>query len=139
MELTPKQEKFCQLYIELGDASAAYRGAYNAEKMKIETIHRKAKECLDNGKVSARIKELQALHAKRHEITVDDLIAELEEARQIALGHSNPQTGPAVNATMGKAKLLGLDKQIVEVSAKVAGIPAFNIIKDSGKARDSSN
>jgi len=28
-KLTPKQEKFCQLYVELGNASDAYRGAYN--------------------------------------------------------------------------------------------------------------
>ena len=30
--LTPKQEKFCQKYIEMGNASEAYRQAYNASK-----------------------------------------------------------------------------------------------------------
>lgn len=29
--MTPKQDKFCMLYIELGNASEAYRQSYNAE------------------------------------------------------------------------------------------------------------
>jgi hypothetical protein len=41
-------------------------------------------------------------------VTVDTLVAELEEARQIALGVPAPSA--AVAATMGKAKLLGLDR-----------------------------
>ncbi|EPZ98572.1 terminase small subunit, partial [Glaesserella parasuis] len=40
--LTPKQEKFCQLYIELGNASEAYRQAYDCSKMSNETINTKA-------------------------------------------------------------------------------------------------
>lgn len=55
---------------------------------------------------------------ERHEITVDTLLAELEEARQAALGAETPQTSAAVSATMGKAKLLGLDKKIVELTGK---------------------
>lgn len=60
MILTPKQEKFCQEYVQCGNASEAYRRAYNAANMKTETIHRKAKEVIDNGNVSARISELNA-------------------------------------------------------------------------------
>lgn len=125
--LTPKQEKFCQLYIELGDASAAYRGAYNAENMKAVTVNRKAKFMLDQGKIGARVAELKAEIKERHKITVDDLIAELEEARQAALGQSNPQGSAAVAATMGKAKLLGMDKQVIEHTG--SGLPAFHIVK----------
>lgn len=75
-ELTPKQEAFCQKYIELGCAADAYRAAYNAEKMKPVTIRRKAAELLEHGNVSARVRELQALHQKRHEVTVDRVIQE---------------------------------------------------------------
>ena len=32
-QLTPKQEKFAQVYVECGNASEAYRQAYNAENM----------------------------------------------------------------------------------------------------------
>ena len=38
MKLTPKQEKFAQVYVETSNASEAYRQAYDASKMKAETI-----------------------------------------------------------------------------------------------------
>lgn len=57
-DLTPKQETFCQEYIKCGNASEAYRQAYNTINMKPESINRKASELLDNGKITARIKEL---------------------------------------------------------------------------------
>ncbi len=112
--LTPKQEAFCQAYIETGNASEAYRTAYAADKMKPESINRKAKELLDNGKIAARVAELQGEIKQRHNVTVDSLIAELEEARKAALTAETPQSSAAVAATMGKAKLVGLDKQIVD-------------------------
>jgi phage terminase small subunit len=112
MALTPKQENFCLAYLETGNASEAYRRAYDSENMTTDTISRKAKELLDNGKITARLSELREPIMKRHAITVDDLLAELEEARQLALQTEAP--APAVSATMGKAKLLGLDKQVLE-------------------------
>lgn len=121
-ELTPKQEAFCLAYIETGNASEAYRQAYNAETMKAESVHRKAKELLDNGKITARIEELKAQHAERHKLTVDDLLAELEEARTLAREKENPNA--MTQATMGKAKILGLDKQIIE--AKVEAVTPFD-------------
>ncbi|KAF0679407.1 hypothetical protein Y59_27690 [Enterobacter hormaechei] len=60
------------------------------------------------------MKELQGEIKQRHNVTVDSLLAELEEARQKALSAETPQSSAAVAATMGKAKLVGLDKQIVD-------------------------
>lgn len=57
--LTIKQEKFCLLYVETGNASEAYRKAYNAAKMKPETVNRKAFDLLQNGKITARIAEIR--------------------------------------------------------------------------------
>ena len=113
-QLTQKQENFCLAYIETGNASEAYRRAYSAENMKAETIHVKACELLAHDKVSVRLSEMRSVIAKRNQITVDDLIRELEEARIAALTAETPQSSAATAATMGKAKLLGLDKQIVE-------------------------
>lgn len=113
-DLTPKQEKFAQLYVETGNASDAYRQAYDASRMKPESVHRTAKEMLDTPKVSSRIAELREGVKERNRLTLDDLIAELEEARTIALSAETPQSGAAVSATMGKAKILGLDKQVVQ-------------------------
>lgn len=112
IELTPKQEAFCLAYIETGNASEAYRQAYETEDMKSETVHRKAKELMDNGKITARIEELKAEHSERHKLTVDDLLKELEEARLLAKEKENPNA--MTQATMGKAKLLGLDKQVID-------------------------
>ncbi|WP_439243801.1 terminase small subunit [Lonepinella sp. BR2474] len=108
-EFTPKQENFCLIYIETGNASEAYRRAYNADKMKPESIHRRAKELLDNGKIRARIEQLQADNVARHNITVDSLLDdELEESRKQAM--NNNQLSVAVSAVMGKARILGFDK-----------------------------
>ena len=111
IKLTPKQEKFCQVYIETGNASEAYRQAYNTEKMKPESVNSKGYQLLQQVQITARLDELRALHQKRHEITVDDLVKELEEARKLAF--ETDKAAAAVSATMGKAKLLGLvvDKQ----------------------------
>ncbi len=105
--LTPKQENFCQAYIETGNASEAYRQSYDAERMKPETVNRTAKALFDNPKITARITELQADHRERHNITVDSLTVELEEARQLAM-QDGKGASAAVSAVMGKAKLHGL-------------------------------
>lgn len=119
-KLTPKQEKFCKLYIELGNASEAYRQSYSCSKMKVEAIHVNASQLLENTKIALRIKELQAEHRQRHNIVVDDLLDELEEARQAALkAMPSPQCSAAVGATMGKAKLLGLDKLVVKLDGEM--------------------
>lgn len=105
--LTPKQEAFCLAYMETGNATEAYRRSYKASKMKIQAIHVNASQLLASTKVALRVAELRAAAVDRNAITVDDLIAELEQARKDALGATTPQASAAVAATMGKAKLLG--------------------------------
>ena len=119
--LTPKQEAFALAYVETGNASEAYRRSYNAEKMKPETVNRNAKALMDNNKVATRVQELRAAHVERHEITVDDLIRELEEARSIAMAGERQQPAAMVAASMGKAKLLGLLMDKTEVTGKDGG------------------
>lgn len=114
--VTEQQEKFAQAFVETGNASESYRRSYNSGKMAPATINRKASELLDNGAVTARIASLRQVHTKRHNVTVDSLIAELEEARIAALTAETVQASAATAATMGKAKLMGLDKQLVQLS-----------------------
>lgn len=59
--LTPKQETFCQEYIKCGNASEAYRIAYDCKNMKPETINVKACELLKNGNIMVRVQELDKL------------------------------------------------------------------------------
>src|SRR5262245_15777282 len=69
-KLTPKQTAFAHAYLETGNASEAYRRAYNTTGMKPETLKVKACELLRNGNVAVTVVGLQAEHAQRHNITV---------------------------------------------------------------------
>jgi phage terminase small subunit len=67
-DLTPKQEAFCLAYLETGNASEAYRRAYDAENMKAETIHKRASELLADGGITGRLKESRKAVADRVEV-----------------------------------------------------------------------
>lgn len=115
--LTPKQELFCQKYIETGNASEAYRLSYNAAKMKPETVNRSAKELLDHPKITTRLEQLNKIHQDRHAVTVDSITKELEQARKLAFQIANPAA--AISASMGKAKIHGLIVDKAEVKEEV--------------------
>jgi hypothetical protein len=110
-ELTPKQEKFCNLYIELGNASDAYRQSYNT-KADHKSVNVRASELLKKSNITVRVKQLQKEVSTKHTITIDSLLNELEVSRACALACETPQTSAAISATMAKAKLCGLDKQV---------------------------
>ena len=76
IKLTPKQERFCQVYIETGNASEAYRQAYNAEKMRPDTVNNKAYGLLQKGGIRARLDELRAELKQRHVVTIDRVLDE---------------------------------------------------------------
>ena len=59
MNLTPKQEAFTLKYVECGNASEAYRHAYDVgEDTKPETIWKEAHTLLADPKVARRVLEL---------------------------------------------------------------------------------
>lgn len=58
-KLTPKQEKFANLYVELGNASEAYRQAYDVTTSNLNTIAPKASKLLNEYNISTRVAELQ--------------------------------------------------------------------------------
>ena len=77
--LTPKQEAFAQAYVQTGSASEAYRTAYDASKMKRETVHRSAQEMMDHPKVSARIFELRAASETKHVMSRQEALERLSD------------------------------------------------------------
>lgn len=122
MALTVKQEAFCCSYIENGgNASEAYRAAYVTAKMQEKTIWEEASRLLADPKVSARVRELMDAIAKRHDLTVDDILAELEEAREMAKLAAIPQIASMVAASMGKAKVAGLIRDKQEITGANGG------------------
>lgn len=120
--MTPKQEQFARLYVETGNASEAYRQAYNADNMKPETVTNEAYKLLQDPDISAMVDGLKEEARQRHAVTVGDLLHELEQARAAALAAPTPQSSAAVSATMGKAKMLGLlvDKAEIKAEAEIS-------------------
>jgi phage terminase small subunit len=119
--MTPKQELFAQAYLETSNASEAYKRAYNTQA-NANTVNRKASQLLKHPEVIKLLADLQAIHRQRHKLTIDDILQELEQSRLLAL--ENIQCSAAISATMGKAKLLGLDKQVIEHKGILT--PVFN-------------
>ena len=110
-KLTPKQEKFCQEFIKTGNQSDAYRAAYNSKNMLPATINNKAYQLINQDDIRARVVQLQERVAKKFEVTVESLTRELEEDRQLARELGQP--GAAISALNVKARIHGLDKQIM--------------------------
>ena len=105
--LTPKQEAFAMAYVEYGNASKAYKTAYDIDNnTSNNSISVEASKLKNTPKITLRILELQELAQERHSITVDSLTDELEKARKTA--QEAGQASAMVAATMGKAKLHGL-------------------------------
>jgi phage terminase small subunit len=115
-KLTQKQEAFALAYVEIGNASEAYRRAYYAENMQPQTVWVKASELLSNGNVAVRVMELQEAARERTLVTVESLCRELDADRELA--RDEKQASAAISAVMGKAKLHGL--LIDKVQGKLA-------------------
>jgi hypothetical protein len=105
-----RHESFAQALFEgLGDGitqrdayiSAGYKARGNAAKVNACRLLKIAPG------IVSRIRELQAQAAKAKQATVESVVDELEDARVIAKENSQPSA--MVSASMGKARLLGLE------------------------------
>jgi len=110
--LTAKELAFADLVISGLRDNDAYAQAYSSKGNK-NTIKRKAHTVRHRPQVKKHIADARKKVAAKVEITAEDLIKELEEARGIARAKND---GSAMaRATMGKATLLGLDKKVIEI------------------------
>ena len=128
-----KHEAFAQKWHELGNKTQAYLFAFPAsKKWKEATVNSKASVISKNDKVLERYKELQEESGARHGITIDSLLKELNEIKEVAMNLETPQCSAAVNSVMSKAKLTGHDIIRVEVSSKEELTPwgAITVAKD---------
>lgn len=112
--LSPKRERFCQEFVKCDVASDAYRAAYSTENMKPATVNNEAYKLLQLPHTAARVAELRAELHERVMCSLEDIDAELIEARELAKtadDHREMRAG-----TMDRAKLHGLiiDKSKVE-------------------------
>ena len=74
--LTIKQEKFCNKYLECGNASEAYRYAYDCSKMSDNSVWCNASQLLADTKVAQRLEYLKSHLAEASGITALQIIRE---------------------------------------------------------------
>ena len=95
-----RHERFAQELAKGKSADEAYQLAgYEANRGNATRLK-------TNESVQARVEELQERSAQKVEVTVESLIAELEEAR--AQAKQLGQAAPQVSATFAKARILGM-------------------------------
>lgn len=118
-----KHERFAQEIAKGKSASESYvLAGYKAHDGNASTLR-------GNQKVEGRVAELLERAAIKVELTVADIVEELEQARKIALSAATPQSGAAVAASMGKAKVLGLITDKSEVAGPNGGPIPFTAIE----------
>lgn len=118
-KITPKQEQFCQKFIETGNQSEAYRYAYNVgENTRPETVWVNASQLMTDTKVAQRILSLQKAAQERTLVTVESITKELNESRALAIEQDNP--AEMTKASMAKAKIHGLDVHKLDVKGAVS-------------------
>lgn len=129
-ELTKKQEDFALVYVETGNASEAYRRAYNVRQgTKEATINRTAKELIDNPKIAARIAELRAPAIEKAGLTLDKHLDDLLRLRNMAV--KDAKWSAAIQAEIARGKAAGLYVERTELTGQNGGpIPVASVPLD---------
>ena len=104
--LTANMEAFCVELARTGDASAAYRKAYSAERMKPDTIQKRARELQLNGRITVRLAQLREDVRRTSGITLVEHLSTLQELRQEA--RAAMQYSAAITAEVSRGKVSGL-------------------------------
>jgi len=117
VRLTLKQERFARYYVGEcdGNASAAYRKAYDAGGMSPSNVNVKACVLLKNGKVAEMVDRLKAEHAEHDAISLEEITVALRRAMDGAAAAG--QWSAAASAALGLAKLAGLLIEKRQISA----------------------
>lgn len=118
--LTYKQQKFVMRYIQNGgNASEAYRYAYDCSKMSDKAINVEASKMLKNPNITLWIehyqKNVQDFIDEEIMYSTNDAFQELEELQQKSMS-SSKTFNIAMKAIENKCKLKGLFTDKVEVS-----------------------
>ena len=113
-ELTQKQENFCLAYIETGNASEAYREAYNAAGSSEKSVWESASKMLDNPKVISRLEALREQAARRALLTLERHLEELATLRDEARAEGRYSAAIAAEIARGKAAGLYVEQSRTE-------------------------
>lgn len=140
IKLTVKQENFCNFYVETGNASEAYRRAYECRNMKPKTVSRKALELMENGIITAYIEKLREELKAKSDIRKEDIIrlcAEVLGGESVIdfteenNGNIKKRTVPKTWAAERLCKMLGFDSPTeISVNKEEDGMTREDILKE---------
>jgi hypothetical protein len=123
-KLTIKQEKFCLEYVIDGNASRAYREAYDAANMKEATISNSAYKLLQNDEIKAKIEQLRTETTKSSILSIEQ---RKELLTKIAMSEAYDKFGnPSFTDVRGAIDLLNkmdgvyVVKNQTELSGEIA-------------------
>jgi phage terminase small subunit len=119
--LTPKQRKFTREYLATGNASEAYRRAYDAENCKPETICVEASLLLDHPMVALMIDRANRVADLDASYVIDGLMAEHERSAQAEEHDSSAVLG----ALDRLARIVGV---AVDSTPHTAGVQASVVV-----------
>src|SRR4051812_43539167 len=114
-KLTPKQEAFCLAYLKTGNASEAYRQAYDVADMTERTIQKRAGELLKNGAVTGRMTGLQQKNEVKALLSFEEHMEELKSLRDTA--RNLEQISAAISAEVKRGELRKFYVKQVETGA----------------------
>lgn len=120
--LSPQQEMFCQKYVEIGNASKAYRVAYpRSLKWKEKSVWENSSRLMADAKVQSRIQEIQK-ELSNTEQKAKELILKL--CMEVLNGKQIPDyMEETVVGTVKKKKTKGISKAFaMERVAKMLGL-----------------
>ena len=123
VELSEKDKLFARLLHQGKPVTQAYDEAgFKPNRGNCYRLRRSAR-------LQRYLNSLEVRVAKRHDVTMDSLIAELEDARKLA--EETKQPASMVSASMGKARLAGLiiDKREVKSTDDLDGKNISEIAK----------
>ncbi len=72
--LTPKEENFAQLVVELGNQSEAYRQSYNLTNPNADWVAVKASQMMSKSNIRLRVEEIKAELANKNKVTKQVII-----------------------------------------------------------------
>lgn len=126
MSLTAKQEAFAVAVAKGANASDAYRAAYDASRMSLETLHKRASELLKHGGVAGRIEALRAPALRKSELSVERTLQEVAR-----LAYFDPRT-----LYRGDGQLKRPDEWDDDTAAGVASIEVLEEYEGKGDDRE---
>jgi hypothetical protein len=123
--LAPHEQRFVTAILQGLPQGEAYKVAKfprrSSKPISDDSCRKEGHRQVKKPRIAEALARAQASQRDALAITVDDLVAKLEVAYDIALASDPPQCGGAVSAVMGIGKLLGLvvDRaQIMHATAK---------------------